>query len=122
VLRDSDIAVFETYNGKGTLSDEVVEFEGKRDLLSVTKTNQRSLVHCSVHMDTLGIKKFDRSGKVIGYQLFVGLLTSIAYNLSPSGIPLLRRRLKNIVDRAGFSRDSHDVKALLNILETYPRD
>ena len=122
VLRDSDIAVFESYKGKGTLSDEVVEFLGKRDLLSVTKTNQRSLVHRSVHMDALGIKKFDRSGKVIGYQLFVGLFTSVAYNLSPMGIPLLRRRLKNIVDRAGFSRDSHDGKALLNILETYPRD
>lgn len=122
VLRDSSIAVFESYEDKGTLSDEVVEFLGKRDLLSVAKTNQRSVVHRSVHMDALGIKKFDRSGKVIGYQLFVGLFTSVAYNLSPRGIPLLRRRLKNIVDRAGFSRDSHDGKALLNILETYPRD
>lgn len=122
VLRDSAIAVFESYKDKGTLSDEVVEFLGKRDLLSVTKTNQRSVVHRSVHMDALGIKKFDRSGKVVGYQLFVGLFTSVAYNLSPRGIPLLRRRLKNIVDRAGFSRDSHDGKALLNILETYPRD
>lgn len=122
VLRDPSVTVFESFQSKDTLSPEIAQFLGQRDLLSVTKTNQRSVVHRSVHMDAIGIKKIDKNGKVVGHRLFVGLFTSVAYNLSPRNIPLLRRRLQNIVDRAGYSRDSHDGKALLNILETYPRD
>jgi len=122
VLRDSTVPVFETFQLKGALSAEISQFLGQRDLLTVTKTNQRSQVHRSVHMDAIGIKKIDRNGKVVGHRLFVGLFTSVAYNLSPRNIPLLRRRLQNIVDKAGYTRDSHDGKALLNILESYPRD
>jgi glutamate dehydrogenase len=122
VLRDPGVAVFEAFQAQGTISAEIAEFLGERDLLSVTKTNQRSVVHRSVHMDAIGIKKMDKNGNVVGHRLFVGLFTSVAYNLSPRNIPLLRRRLQNIVDRAGYSRDSHDGKALINILESYPRD
>jgi len=122
VLRDPNTTVFEPFRAKNTLPAEIAEFLGQRDLLSVTKTNQRSQVHRSVHMDAIGIKKIDKNGNVVGHRLFVGLFTSVAYNLSPRNIPLLRRRLQNIVDKAGYSRDSHDGKALLNILETYPRD
>ena len=31
-------------------------------------------------MDTIGVKKFDDKGKVIGERLFVGLFTSVAYS------------------------------------------
>lgn len=122
VLRDSNVAVFESLQDTDRLSPEIATSLTKRDLLSVTKTNQRSMVHRSVHMDAIGINKVDAKGNVIAHRLFVGLFTSVAYNLSPRNIPLLRRRLQNIVDRAGYSRDSHDGKALLNILESYPRD
>ncbi len=122
VLRDPGVAVFEAFQAKSAISGEIAEFLSRPDLLSVTKTNQRSAVHRSVHMDAIGIKKIDKTGKVVGHRLFVGLFTSVAYNLSPRNIPLLRRRLQNIVDKAGYTRDSHDGKALLNILETYPRD
>ncbi|MEE8084116.1 MAG: NAD-glutamate dehydrogenase, partial [Alphaproteobacteria bacterium] len=53
---------------------------------------------------------------------FVGLFTSHAYSLSPRFIPILRRKIDRVVTNAGFDRTSHDGKALLHILETYPRD
>ena len=37
-------------------------------------------------------------------------------------IPLLRKKVANIMQRAGYTPNSHAAKALLNILETYPRD
>src|SRR5919108_4857970 len=40
----------------------------------------------------------------------------------PADIPLLRRKVALVRDRAGFTHGSHDDKALLEILETYPRD
>ena len=122
ILRDADVSVFESFQAKDTLSPEIADSLTRGALLTVTKTNQRSVVHRSVHMDAVGINKIDAKGRVVAHRLFVGLFTSVAYNLSPRNIPLLRRRLQNIIDRAGFTRDSHDGKALLNILENYPRD
>ncbi|HIM42417.1 MAG TPA: NAD-glutamate dehydrogenase, partial [Rhodospirillales bacterium] len=51
-----------------------------------------------------------------------GLFTSVAYSRSPRDIPMLRRRLDKTLERAGFSSGSHNSKALMNILETFPRD
>jgi glutamate dehydrogenase len=58
----------------------------------------------------------------MGQRVFVGLFTSGAYCRSPHDIPMLRLKLKNIFKRSGFAASSHDGKALLNILETYPLD
>src|SRR6185312_14295351 len=91
-------------------------------LLMVTKANRRATVHRPALLDTIGIKRFDASGAVIGERLFVGLLTSIAYNRSPREIPLLRRKVAQIMARAGFAPSSHDGKALQHILDTFPRD
>ena len=46
-------------------------------LLMVTKANRRATVHRPVQMDTIGVKRFDAEGKVIGEHLFVGLFTSV---------------------------------------------
>ena len=59
---------------------------------------------------------------MIGEHLFVGLFTSSAYNRSPREIPILRRKVEACVERAGFDPASHDGKALLHILEGFPRD
>ena len=122
LLRDSRVTIFEPSRDGAAVVPEIANSLARRELFSVIKTNQRSTIHRSVHMDAIGIKKFDAAGRVIGNRMFVGLFTSVAYNLSPRNIPLLRRRLQSLVDRAGYSRDSHDGKALVNILETYPRD
>ena len=92
------------------------------DVLLVAKANARSTIHRPVHMDAIGIKRFDNRGRVIGLRLFVGLFTSVAYSRSPRDIPLLRRRLAKTMQRAGLPAGSHDSKALAHILETYPRD
>src|SRR3546814_679363 len=57
-----------------------------------------------------------------GERLFAGLFTSMAYSRSPSIIPLLRQKVDAVVKLSGFSPRSHDGKALLHILENYPRD
>ena len=40
----------------------------------VTKANRKATVHRPVQMDTVGVKRFDAEGKVIGEHLFVGPL------------------------------------------------
>ena len=92
------------------------------DLLIVTKANARSTVHRPGYLDYVGIKRFDAKGLVCGEHRFIGLYTSTAYSAKPAEIPVLRRKTANVVARAGLAPGSHAGKALLNILETYPRD
>jgi len=122
IMRDPKLSVFEDWGSDGRQSPEIKAFSRRHDILLVTKANHRSTIHRPVHMDAIGIKRLDEKGKLIGQWLFVGLFTSVAYNQIPSSIPLLRRRLQLTLERSGFAPNSHDGKALINILETYPRD
>jgi glutamate dehydrogenase len=88
----------------------------------VTKANARSTVHRPGYTDYVGIKRYDRDGRVIGEHRFLGLLTSSAYAERASHTPLVRGKLAAVIRRAGLAPDSHLGKALVHVLETYPRD
>jgi len=94
---------------------------GPRVLL-LTKSNARSTVHRPGYLDYIGVKRFDTEGRVLGERRFIGLYTSTAYNANASDIPLLRRKVAAVVQRAGFLPKSHAAKALVTILDQYPRD
>src|SRR5260221_8553558 len=59
--------------GAAPLTQEVSEYARKKDLLIVTKANNRSQVHRAVPMDRIGIKRYDASGNLIGEDRFLGL-------------------------------------------------
>ncbi|MCP5151544.1 MAG: NAD-glutamate dehydrogenase [Chromatiales bacterium] len=91
-------------------------------LLIVSKANRRSTVHRPSYMDYIGVKRFDAEGRVIGEHRFFGLYTSGAYVRVPRDIPMLREKVARVIAQAGYPPNSHASKALLNILETFPRD
>lgn len=93
-----------------------------KQLLIISKTNTRSSVHRPVYTDYIGIKKFDKSGNVIGETRIVGLYTAAAYNTNPKRIPFLRDKVANIMALTGVEAGSHAGKILQNILDTLPRD
>ena len=97
-------------------------FARRKQLLIITKANTRATVHRPVYMDYVGVRRFDKRGKVTGEHRFLGLFTSAAYNHNPCDIPMLRNKVARIIERSPFGAGSHNGKALLNILETYPRD
>ena len=92
------------------------------ELLILTKANSTSTVHRDEYLDYVGVKAFDARGKVTGEHRFLGLWTSTAYHGSPRDIPVLRRKVERVVQYFGLDPQSHDGKAVLNVLETYPRD
>ena len=49
-------------------------------------------------------------------------MASAVYRQSPREIPVLRRKVQAVLDRAGFPLDSYDGAVLLHILESYPRE
>lgn len=119
VLRDPTRRIM---TGGTEMSPEVKDFLRRRELIIVTKANVRSTVHRAVHLDYVGVKKFNDKGEVIGEHRFTGLFTSAAYNRIPRDIPYLRRKVNQTLDLAGFQKNSHDEKAFTHILESYPRD
>ena len=115
------ISIIKT-RGEGELSPSVAAFMASNEPLIITKANARSTVHRRVHMDYIGVKTYDDKGKVTGEERFVGLLTSDMYNRPASDIPILRVKEKKAVEAAGFRAGGHNAKALVHILETFPRD
>jgi glutamate dehydrogenase len=92
------------------------------DLLVLTKANATSTVHRSSYLDYVGVKTFDAGGRVTGEHRFLGLWTSSAYHSPPAEIPLLRRKLEAVIEHFGLPPQSHDAKAVVNVIETFPRD
>ena len=122
LCRDDSYVIFDGLRNLAALPLEVREFVRQPRLMKIAKANRRSTVHRSAYLDTVGIKKFNKKGEVIGERVFLGLFTSTAYSERPSEIPLLKDKLTRILQKSGFAPNSHDGKALQHILETYPRD
>ncbi len=122
LLRDPNVFVFEVTTDQVRLPRAVQAYVTRPELLTITKADRVSPVHRPVPLDVIGIKRFGPKGDVIGHRQFVGLFTSAAYTRRATDIPILRQNLREVVERAGFDRAGHDGKALMNILETFPRD
>ncbi len=90
--------------------------------LILTKANSRSTVHRRSYLDYIAIKRVNDSGEVVGEYRFLGLYTHDAYHESIARIPVLRRKLAEVLERAGVDPESHDGKDLTEILEAYPRE
>jgi glutamate dehydrogenase len=122
ILAEAGYPVFDGLRDLAALPPDVQEFVRRRELLIVAKTGRRATVHRAVHMDAIGVRRFSAAGEVVAVRLFVGLFTSVAYSRTPRSIPLLRQKERRTIERAGLAPASHDGKALLHILETFPRD
>src|SRR4051794_31669968 len=92
------------------------------DPLVLAKANTRSPIHRPAYLDYVGVKKFDDQRNVIGERRFLGLYTTVAYREVPANIPVLRQKAAAVRERAGFPPGSHDDKAVVEIIDTFPRD
>ncbi|MBA3367547.1 MAG: NAD-glutamate dehydrogenase, partial [Geodermatophilaceae bacterium] len=92
------------------------------ELLILTKADSRSTVHRPVYLDYIGVKAFDENGVPTSERRILGLLPSGAYVDSVTTIPVVRRKVAEVMARSGLSPSSHSGKDLLDILENYPRD
>ena len=90
-------------------------------LLIIARTTAYSPVHRHVRMDYVGVKRLDATGKVRGEHRFLGLLTSKAFAEESAEIPILRRRLAQILQAEHIVRGSHDHKEIVAIFNSMPK-
>src|SRR5947209_6220738 len=90
--------------------------------LVLAKANSRSTVYRANYLDYVSVKKLGPDGVVTGEFRFLGLYTHAAHTAPIADVPVLRRKLDQVLAEAGVSRDGHDGKDLVEILEDYPRE
>ncbi len=122
LLSDPEMHVLRRGAQPALMTPEVREFLMQPQPLIITKANVKSRVHRRVHMDYIGVKQYDDNGRLVGELRLIGLFTSTAYTRSVKFIPYLRRKVDVVIRRAALEPQSHSGKALLNVLENYPRD
>jgi len=120
ILRDAGLAPSSVSFSK--LPAEVRRRAVDPSLLTITKANSRATVHRPAFLDYVGIKRLDENGTPVGERRFLGLFSHEAYTASVTTIPVLRRKVEKALEGSGFTPGSHDYKALLGVLEDYPRD
>jgi len=120
LLRDDG---YPLWTGRGdAVPEPVTRFLAAPEPLLVTKAGAVSTVHRRVNADLVIVKSFDRSGRPIAETRFVGLFTSGALAASPRAVPLLRRKVGGVIDALGFDARGHTGKALVHVLEGFPRE
>ncbi len=92
------------------------------NLLVITKSTTRSPIHRPAYLDRIGVKKIDATGKVVGEWRFYGLYASAAYQVPITEVPLLRRKVSRLFERANLPTNSHSGKNLRHLISTFPRD
>ena len=88
----------------------------------LAKANSRSTVYRANYLDYVSLKKLGADGTVTGEFRFLGLYTHAAHTAPIATVPVLRRKLAQVLAEAGLTRDSHDGTDLAEILEDYPRE
>ncbi len=122
ILSDPDVHVLRRGKELVAFTPEIRRFFTEPVLLILTKANVKSRVHRRAHLDYVGVKLFDAAGGLQGEFRIVGLLTSSSYTQPARVIPYLRHKVARVVSRAGHDPKSHSGKALINVLENFPRD
>ena len=91
------------------------------DLLIVSRTNAISTVHRQVRMIYVGVKKVGGDGRILGEYRFIGLFAQKAFAQPATTIPVLRRKLRQILEREDIVDHSYDERALRALFDAFPK-
>ncbi|WP_204764077.1 NAD-glutamate dehydrogenase [Lentzea nigeriaca] len=91
------------------------------ELLVLTQASAQSSVHRSVYPYYVGVKTFDSQGNVSGEHRFLGVFSTTALHEDVLDIPVIERRVREVIHRAGFPLQSYSGQRMLEVIQNYPR-
>ena len=91
-------------------------------LLTVTRTNALSTVQRRVRMEYLGLTRRDESGEVAGEVRLLGLFTRKGYAEPARTTPVLREKLRAILEREDVVEGSYDEVTIASLFQALPKD
>ncbi|WP_328611933.1 NAD-glutamate dehydrogenase [Amycolatopsis sp. NBC_00345] len=90
-------------------------------LLVLTQASAPSTVHRPVYPYYVGVKTFDEQGNVTGEHRFLGMFTTTALHENVLDIPVVSKRVREVIHRAGFPMESFSGQRMLEVLQNWPR-
>ena len=122
ILRDPSVKVLRSGADYVETTPQHAAFMASGEVLLVTKANIRARVHRRVHMDYVGVKIVGADGQPKGELRIVGLFTAQAQATPHTDVPIIRRKIAEVMRQSGVDPLGHDGRALLSALDSYPRD
>lgn len=122
ILRDPAFKVLRSGATFVESTPQHAAFLAAPDPLLVTKANLRARVHRRVHMDYVGVKLYAADGTAAGELRIIGQFTSQALATPHTEVPIIRRKIAEVMRKSGVNPLGHDGRALLSALDSYPRD
>ncbi|QTJ64948.1 NAD-glutamate dehydrogenase [Rhodococcus sp. ZPP] len=92
-----------------------------RPLLVLTQGSFPATVHRSVYPFYVGVSILDSNGTIVGEHRFLGVFTVTALHENVLDIPVIARRVRAVIDRAGFQLNSYSGQAMLEVIQSFPR-
>ncbi|WP_064059088.1 NAD-glutamate dehydrogenase [Prescottella equi] len=92
-----------------------------RPLLVLTQGSAPATVHRSVYPYFVGVSILDDDGAIVGEHRFLGVFTVTAMHENVLEIPVIARRVRTAIERAGFGIDSFSGQAMLEVVQSFPR-
>ncbi len=89
--------------------------------LILTQAGGPSAVHRSSRPYYVGVRVLGAGGALEAEHRFLGLLTTTARHENVLDIPVISRRVREAIHRAGFPLDSYSGERMLEVAQTYPR-
>ncbi len=90
--------------------------------LMVSKTNALSPVHRRSRMDDISVKRSAADGGLLGADRFLGLFTAKAFSQDASSIPILRRKLTEILNLSQAEAGTHDYGLIVRVFNSLPKE
>lgn len=90
--------------------------------IAVFKGESRSRILRPAYIDTIVIKYVDTHGQVCGGMRIVGLYHTTAYRDSPYRTPILKGKLKSVLQQVGWTENSYRYRVLHQVLSEHPFD
>ncbi|MBW0116006.1 NAD-glutamate dehydrogenase [Pseudonocardia sp. KRD-169] len=94
---------------------------GRPDLLVITRASEVGPLRPE-HPYHLAVATVDGEGRLTGEHRFLGLLTVPALYESVLDIPVIARRVRDAVHRAGFPLESYSGQQMLEVISELPRE
>ncbi len=92
------------------------------DLIKITKLAEHSPIQRRLYPLHIAVKEFASDGSLVALHSFVGLLTSKAISEESSTVPVVRTKVRRILDREEIIHNSHDYKYVIDIVDSMPKD
>ncbi len=103
----------------GAPAEPSVVREGR--LVALSRGARVSTVHRQVRMLELAVRTVDDHGELAGEHRVLGLFAQRAYAEPASGTPVLRRLLREILEREDIVDHSHDERQVRSLFEAFPK-